>query len=243
MNFMIDNIKQISHNILSDNFREDIQWQHLRDQSLNVFNVVEILRFHHQGCRMQNIVIQNANINIGSGSISRVARLSEIVNFAIKSFKLLNHRIMNFVQRNVRERLKEKLNPVSVLIAENLLRLKGLLQIFAVLGNAELHDKIHQIGQHGQKNLKNVNNAEKNSGLNKIKYESVKVNSVLKNVSQNLNKFTMLLHQNSTIWQNGKRFVLKFLNVMIINVRLVVLMARDFISTILNTNVMEEMRT
>lgn len=243
INFMIDNIKQISHNILSDNFREDMQWQHLEGQSLNVFNVIEILRFHHRGQKVQNIAVQNVNINTGLGNLSRVARLSEIVNFVIRNLKLSNHRIMNFVQMNVLEKLREKLDLVSVYIAGNLLKSKNPLKIFVVLGNAVVHEIEHLIGRHGKKNLKNVNIVEKNFGLEKIAEKEDGVNFVQKNVIQNLCRFLMLLHQNSTIWQNGEKFAKKFLNVTAINVRLAGSMVRDFIFITLNTNVMAEMRT
>ena len=239
---MIDIIKQINHNILNNNFTEDIAWQSLKGQSLNVFNVREILEFHQRGHKVQNTVIQNANMNIGLASILREVLLKRTVNFVKRNLILSNHKTISTVLMNVLARPKVSMRKGFVLIAENLLKLRGLLQIFVVPGNVELLVREHLIGRHEQKNLRNVNNAEKNFGLDKIGLRSEKANSVLKNVFQNLNRFSMQLLQNSTTWQNGERFVLKFLNVMITGVRLVVLMVKDFMSTILNTNETAGMR-
>src|SRR3990172_8431185 len=209
---MIDIIKQINHNILNNNFTEDIAWQSLKGQSLNVFNVREILEFHQRGHKVQNTVIQNANMNIGLASILREVLLKRTVNFVKRNLILSNHKTIATVLMNVLARPKVSMRKGFVLIAENLLKLRGLLQIFVVPGNVELLVREHLIGRHEQKNLRN------------------------------LNKFSMQLLQNSTTWQNGERFVLKFLNVMITGVRLVVLMVKDFMSTILNTNETAGMR-
>jgi len=143
---------------------------------------------------------------------------------------------MSTVLMNVLIKLKVSMRKGFVLIAENFLKLRELLQIFVVLGNVELHVRERLIGRHEQKNLRNVNNAEKNFGLDKVNLGLETVNSVLRNVFQNLNRFSMPLLQNSTTWQNGKKSVLRFLNVMAIGVRLVVLMVKDFMFTILNIN-------
>lgn len=243
LDFLIDNIKQISHNILSDNFREDIQWQHSEGQSLNVFNVIEILRFHHRGYKVQNIAVQNANINTGLESISKMASLSEAAVFVKRNLKLLNRKIGFSVQMNVLEKLKGKLKFAFVPIVENLLRLKELLQIFVVPGNAVVHEIEHLIGRHGRKNLKNVNIVEKNFGRENMQGKEVGGDFVVRNVSQNLSKSSMLLHQNSTIWLNGEKFAKKFLNVTAINVRLAGSMVRDFIYITLNISEMGAMRT
>src|SRR3990167_8239495 len=239
---MIDIIKQINHNILNNNFTEDIAWQSLKGQSLNVFNVREILEFHQRGHKVQNTVIQDANINIGLASILREVPLKRTVNFVKKNLILLNHKIIPIVLMNVLARPKVSMRKGFVLIAENLSILRELLQIFVVLGNVELHVKELLIGRHEQKNLRNVNNAVRNSGLDKINLGLEKVNSVLKNVTLNLCRFSMPLLQNSTTWQNGKKSVLRFLNVMATGVRLVASMVEDFMSTTLNTSEMEGMR-
>src|SRR3990167_112732 len=165
---MIDIIKQISHNILNDNFTEDVTWQSLKGQSLNVFNVGEILEFHQRGHKVQNIVIQDANINIGLASILREVPLKRTVNFVEKNLILSNHKTISTVLMNVLARPKVSKKKGFVLIAENLLRLRDLLQIFVVLGNAVVQETKHLIGQHGKENLENANNVVKNSGLKKI---------------------------------------------------------------------------
>src|SRR3990172_7944631 len=185
---MIDIIKQINHNILNNNFTEDIAWQSLKGQSLNVFNVREILEFHQRGHKVQNTVIQNANMNIGLASILREVLLKRTVNFVKRNLILSNHKTIATVLMNVLARPKVSMRKGFVLIAENLLKLRGLLQIFVVPGNVELLVREHLIGRHEQKNLRNVNNAEKNFGLDKIGLRSEKANSVLKNVFQNLNR-------------------------------------------------------
>src|SRR3989337_1142343 len=72
---MIDIIKQIRHNILNNKFMENIIWQSLKGQSLSVFNVKEILRFHQRGHKVQNIVVQDANINIGKAKSKHEERI------------------------------------------------------------------------------------------------------------------------------------------------------------------------
>src|SRR3972149_8189413 len=239
---MIDIIKQIRHNILNNKFTENIIWQSLKGQSLNVFNVREILEFHQRGHKVQNTVVQDANINIGLASILREVPLKRTVDFVKKNLILSNHKIMPTVLMNVLARPKVSMKKGFVLIAENLLKLRGLPQIFVVLGNVELHVREHLIGRHEQKNLRNVNNAEKNFGLDKIGLRSEKANSVLRNVILNLCRFLMPLLQNSTTWLNGKKSALKFLNVMATDVRLVVSMVEGFMSTMLNTSEMAGMR-
>src|SRR3990172_3576779 len=103
---MIDIIKQISHNILNNNFTKDITWQSLKGQSLNVFNVGEILEFHQRGHKVQNIVVLDANINIGLANILREVPLKRTVNFVKKNLILSNHKIMSTVLMNVLIKLK-----------------------------------------------------------------------------------------------------------------------------------------
>lgn len=225
----------------------EVLWQHSEGQLLIVFNVVRNLKLHQIEPKVQNIAVQNANINIGwilnMHLMRKAERLNGIVKFVGKSLKLLFHKIMNFVQNVAPGMLKRNQKFVSVHIAENLLKLKNPLKTFVVLGNAVVHEIEHLIGRRGKKNLRNVNVVEKNFGQENIQGKEDGANSVLRSVSQNLSKYLMLLHQNSTIWLNGKKFAKKFLNVTAINVKLAGSMGRDFMFITLNISEMEAMRT
>lgn len=123
-------------------------WLNLEAQLLIAFNAATNLKFHQTEQRLQNIAVQNANTNIGLENISRVAQLNEIVNSVIKSMKLLNHKIVNFVQDNVCGILKRKENFALVKNAKKSLRLKNQVRVFFVHGIVELYGSLNQDNIH-----------------------------------------------------------------------------------------------